>query len=46
MISVKKSLKKFWEELAVDDISFEVKKGEVLVFLGRMVPVSQLLCEW
>ncbi|NRB43732.1 MAG: ATP-binding cassette domain-containing protein [Verrucomicrobiales bacterium] len=34
MISVKNLSKSFGQKLAVDDISFEVKKGEVLGFLG------------
>ncbi|NCG27379.1 MAG: ATP-binding cassette domain-containing protein [Verrucomicrobiales bacterium] len=34
MISVKNLSKSFGKKLAVDDISFEVKKGEVLGFLG------------
>ena len=34
MISVENLSKSFGQKLAVDDISFEVKKGEVLGFLG------------
>ncbi|MDE0571024.1 MAG: ATP-binding cassette domain-containing protein, partial [Verrucomicrobiales bacterium] len=34
MISVRNLSKSFGQKLAVDDISFEVKKGEVLGFLG------------
>jgi len=33
-ISVKNLTKKFGEQMAVDDISFEVKTGEILGFLG------------
>lgn len=35
MIKVEHVTKRFGENLAVDDISFEVKKGEVVGFLGR-----------
>ena len=34
MISVKNLSKSFGPKLAVDSVSFEVKKGEVLGFLG------------
>lgn len=34
MISIKNLTKKFGETVALDDISFEVRKGEVLGFLG------------
>jgi len=34
MISIKNLTKKFGDTVALDDISFEVKKGEVLGFLG------------
>ena len=34
MISVKNLSKTFGQKLAVDSVSFEVKKGEVLGFLG------------
>ncbi len=34
MIEVKNLSKKFGDNLALDDISFEVKKGEILGFLG------------
>ena len=33
-ISVKNLTKKYGEQTAVDDISFEVKTGEILGFLG------------
>lgn len=35
MIKVEHVTKRFGENLAVDDITFEVKKGEVVGFLGR-----------
>ena len=35
MIKVEHVIKRFGENLAVDDISFEVQKGEVVGFLGR-----------
>lgn len=34
MIKVEKLMKKFGEVMAVDDISFEVKAGEIFAFLG------------
>ena len=32
-----------WEETLVENISFDVKQGEVFGFLGPMVPEKRLL---
>ena len=34
MIRVENVSKKFWEQKALHQISFEIKEGEILVFLG------------
>jgi ABC-type uncharacterized transport system ATPase subunit len=41
-IIVRNLSKKFGSFTAVDNISFEVYKGEILVFLGQMEPEKQL----
>jgi ABC-type phosphonate transport system ATPase subunit len=38
IIEVRNLSKKFGSFTAVDNISFEVYKGEILVFLGQMEP--------